>query len=161
MSTEKNNAALALRDLYWAAGFLEGDGSFPKGSNPHVSASQKNPEPLRRLEKAFGGSMHWYSKKGQAAKSSGVWSLHGADAIELMTKLFPLMSPERRHQISTALLQHLSRPVHSAYRTHCPQGHRYDEKNTIFSMGKRSCRTCQNTRKRARREAERRMRIAR
>lgn len=37
-------------------------------------------------------------------------------------------------------------------RTHCPQGHPYDEVNTIInSDGKRRCRTCINARARARR----------
>lgn len=43
----------------------------------------------------------------------------------------------------------------NARKTHCPQGHPYDERNTILSFGlrahgKRSCRTCHNRRERAR-----------
>lgn len=39
-------------------------------------------------------------------------------------------------------------------RTHCPQGHPYDEVNTVIhGDGKRRCRTCINARARARREA--------
>ena len=34
-------------------------------------------------------------------------------------------------------------------RTHCPQGHVYDELNTIIRRGKRECRTCANSRARA------------
>lgn len=41
-----------------------------------------------------------------------------------------------------------------AQRTHCPQGHPYDEYNTVInSDGKRRCRTCINARARARRSA--------
>lgn len=155
------SADVSLRNLYWAAGFLEGDGSFQYSGSPYISATQANREPLRKLQKLFGGSINTYTRVRTVARSYGQWSLHSANAIELMTRLFPLMSPERQCQISTVLGQHLSRPVHSAFRTHCPQGHRYDKDNTILSKGKRSCRTCQNIRKRARREAERRMRITR
>ena len=39
----------------------------------------------------------------------------------------------------------------AADRTHCPQGHLYDEANTIINNdGKRRCRTCVNARARAR-----------
>ena len=40
--------------------------------------------------------------------------------------------------------------------THCPQGHAYDEGNTYWHRGKRSCRTCQKDRRR-RRDAEKKM----
>ncbi|HWH14395.1 MAG TPA: NUMOD4 motif-containing HNH endonuclease [Miltoncostaeaceae bacterium] len=35
-----------------------------------------------------------------------------------------------------------------AQRTHCPQGHPYDEENTHHFRGWRRCRTCHNTRRR-------------
>lgn len=41
-----------------------------------------------------------------------------------------------------------------ARKTHCPQGHAYDETNTYWiKRGGRACRTCTNDRKRARRAA--------
>lgn len=36
--------------------------------------------------------------------------------------------------------------------THCPQGHPYDEKNTLLYKGKRQCRACKRERDRVRRE---------
>ena len=41
----------------------------------------------------------------------------------------------------------------NASRTHCPQGHEYDEKNTYVWRSERYCRTCGNARHRARRAA--------
>jgi hypothetical protein len=42
--------------------------------------------------------------------------------------------------------------VPNAFKTHCPQGHPYDQVNTILGGdGKRRCRTCVNARARARR----------
>lgn len=38
----------------------------------------------------------------------------------------------------------------NAAKTHCPQGHPYDEKNTLVSGGLRSCRTCARDRARSR-----------
>jgi hypothetical protein len=34
--------------------------------------------------------------------------------------------------------------LNSANKTHCPQGHPYDEENTLVYGGKRKCRTCKN-----------------
>jgi len=44
----------------------------------------------------------------------------------------------------------------NANKTHCPQGHPYDEANTIITtLGRRMCRTCNNTRTLARYHARR------
>lgn len=45
------------------------------------------------------------------------------------------------HQVN--LLRGVGRTAINASRTHCPQGHPYDEENTIHSKrGDRGCRTC-------------------
>src|SRR5439155_26696382 len=55
-----------IRDLEWAAGFLEGEGAFgaygnpPRARYPRVSASQVNPAPLLRLQQIFGGRIRQY-----------------------------------------------------------------------------------------------------
>lgn len=41
-------------------------------------------------------------------------------------------------------------------RTHCPQNHPYDEANTLYSGGKRHCRTCRRERQQASRAAAKR-----
>jgi hypothetical protein len=42
----------------------------------------------------------------------------------------------------------------NAAKTHCPQGHPYDEKNTVRYKNARHCRTCQNKRRAERRRRE-------
>jgi len=45
-------------------------------------------------------------------------------------------------------------PAYNGAKTHCPQGHPYDEQNTrIDRLGKRYCRACGNERRRAARKA--------
>ena len=39
--------------------------------------------------------------------------------------------------------------IRQAERTHCPQGHSYDEVNTYISGGRRMCRVCRQERSRA------------
>ena len=56
----------------------------------------------------------------------------------------------------TNLLRGGTVPAARAERTHCPQGHRYDESNTIFDkQGRRICRTCSYARNRAYHDAHR------
>jgi len=31
---------------------------------------------------------------------------------------------------------------HQARKTHCPQGHQYDDQNTYYYQGERGCRSC-------------------
>ncbi len=42
--------------------------------------------------------------------------------------------------------------AHNARKTHCPQGHAYDEENTIHTGTGRRCRACERARDRARRQ---------
>lgn len=44
---------------------------------------------------------------------------------------------------------------HQSFRTHCPYGHEYDEKNTRFYRGRRSCKACDTIQSRERRKAAR------
>ena len=87
-------------DIGWAAGFLEGEGSF-RGSKQERSARvqgvQKDPETLFRLQRLFGGSIH---KNRQAIH---VWHLCGARAAGLMMTLYPLLSERRKVVIRDVL----------------------------------------------------------
>lgn len=99
-----------IRDLEWAAGFLEGEGSFAymKGGTQRVRASQVNSEPLARLKKIFGGSISYEPSRTQ--KETGnkkadcfAWAISGARARGVMLTLFPLLSEKRQDQITAAM----------------------------------------------------------
>lgn len=49
---------------------------------------------------------------------------------------------------------------HQANKTHCPQGHPYDEANTLRSPGRRECRACHKESSRRRRAARAETRVA-
>ena len=145
---------LTMSSLYWAAGFLEGEGSFD-GRTAQVTATQaESPEPLYYLQSMFGGTIH-QRRHGLKPhhKAQLKWSVSGAG---VMMTLYNLMSPKRRGQICRALKIWKSRPAHPRYRRHCPQGHPYSPENTSIYNGTRSCRLCRTTR-----ELNRRFRILR
>jgi hypothetical protein len=95
--------------LCWAAGFLEGEGSFIYHNwTPAVLASQVEKEPLEKIQILFGGNLRLcsrqaYRNKGQNAKDIWRWDIFGVPAIFLMFRLYPLMSRKRQEQISSSL----------------------------------------------------------
>jgi len=96
-------------DLYWAAGFLEGEGSFSWGNRSvvQVSAKQVQAEPLERLSAMFGGKVYARTVRTSAGaetrKPINAWSIHGVLARGVMMTLYKLMSPKRKAEIRRAL----------------------------------------------------------
>lgn len=93
-----------LKELYWAAGFMEGEGSF--GSRKHrnlrnihsrCSAYQKQREPLERLQKIFGGKIYTDGTRGFS------WNANGTLARGVALTLYSLMGSRRKEQIRTML----------------------------------------------------------
>jgi hypothetical protein len=65
-------------ELAWAAGFHEGEGHIALRKNGGLVAtvSQTNPEPLKRLQEIFGGSVYGPSIIKGGNKPVWVWSLN-------------------------------------------------------------------------------------
>ncbi len=101
--------------IAWAAGFLEGEGSFSAMSGTdhraRVSAGQKQREPLERLLAYFGGAIYAQSKR-----EYNMWILRGTKAFDLMCLMRPYMSPRRQGQIDIALKSSFSVPHGSPER---------------------------------------------
>lgn len=93
------------RDLGWAAGFLEGEGSFtrPSGETEMVMASQVQREPLERLLAMFGGKISTYAPPSLGYRRIHRWFVNGARARGVLMTLFGLMSPRRQQQMRVAL----------------------------------------------------------
>lgn len=104
-----------IRDLYWAAGFLEGEGTFhvgnPRDTSGRVSACQKEPDTLYQLQRLFGGTVVYRSRTTTAFGVSSIyeWRLYGPRAFGVMQTLYSLMSPRRRGQIKAVITNTLSK----------------------------------------------------
>jgi DNA-directed RNA polymerase subunit RPC12/RpoP len=85
-------------DFVWAAGFLEGEGTFGRSTTEVVAAGQKQRWPLDRLRAAFGGSV-----KRHRNTSYYDWRVTGARARGLMMSLYGMLSPRRQEQVLRAL----------------------------------------------------------
>lgn len=95
-----------MQDLYWAAGFLEGEGCFAtdktKSPKTRVSAHQVNPEPLERLLAMFGGRLR-FEIRNKPASDIWVWTVNGSCARGVMMTLYSLLSKRRQQQVRIAL----------------------------------------------------------
>lgn len=136
-------------DLAWAAGFLDGEGTFYVGSNGRghmrlsVKAAQVQRWPLDRLATLFGGNIYFCRGGRGNQQDYYVWSLSGAAAAGLMMSLAVLLSPRRRQTIVVGLGQWKTWPVSSRYRQTCRHGHPFDVTVNSTRDGEyRACRRC-------------------
>lgn len=103
-----------LRQIEWAAGFLEGEGSFTSSSGSkgyptcRVQAGQVQKEPLEQLHRMFGGTLICRERKEFMSPSNGkiykansdwFWWCHQTRARGIMMTIYSLMSPRRQEQI--------------------------------------------------------------
>ena len=92
----------STNDLYWAAGFIDGEGCFywrPAGKqgNFSVSACQNEKWPLERLQSFFGGSI------GSSKPGHYSWKITQARARGVMMTLYSLLGPRRQAKIREIL----------------------------------------------------------
>ena len=107
-NTQKATVKVTTRDLAWAAGFLEGEGSFRPTSNngAEVKAVQVELEPLYRLLALFGGRIQPRNAGRNSPptwKQSHVWIAYGARARGIAMTLYVMMSRRRQTQIRRLL----------------------------------------------------------
>lgn len=90
-----------IHEVYWAAGFLDGEGSFgispPPRQSQRVTGTQKSPELLIKLQEIFGG--HIAPNKTHIHH----WMVSGSRARGIMMTLYPLLSTKRQREIKRAL----------------------------------------------------------
>lgn len=91
---------LNIAEIYWAAGFLEGEGYFKKKKTLVVSANQIYIEPLERLQKIFRGKIYNWLYKDKIIYG---WYVSGPLAASIMMTLYSLMSVIRQEQIKQSL----------------------------------------------------------
>ena len=137
---------IEIREIVWAAGFLEGEGCF-HARNRAISCSQVQRWPLDRLAAAFGGHIGFRTPQNENHSPYYAWTLCGSAAAGLMMTLYGLMSPRRQWQIRAALAMRAAGPGSGSNRkgiTHCKAGHPLSEARVY--RGRRCCRACEKSR---------------
>jgi len=136
--------ALEMTDLYWAAGFLEGEGTFTaSGTTPVLHCSQVQKYPLEKLQGLFGGKIEWLFHK------QGIWRwrLPCAQSAGVMMTLYTLMSPRRKFQIEQALMKFKSSGHRNTKENRvCKNGHAIVGDNVFSSSKGVVCKKCRSDR---------------
>jgi len=150
---------ITTTQIAWAAGFLEGEGSFDcANGTPRVSAAQVQREPLDRLSAMFGGRIWSKPPSGFSAQPIWTWVLPSRRSVQAMMTLFVLMSPRRQEQIERALRRwRAARNMKAAGSNICRRGHIIEGANAqhLPSRTFPRCRACANAAKRERRRLAR------
>jgi hypothetical protein len=159
----------------WLAGLIEGEGHM----RSDIKASQYDfitkiimkvvmvdEDIIQRCLAISGVGRVWGPISPKDPKNKPTWAWQVAsreDVVALMTKLRPLMGERRQRQIDECLSVHELHPPrlsnqHQIDKTHCPQGHPYDDENTLVHRGHRSCRACMKIAGKRHREKQRLLR---
>lgn len=169
---ERNRRMNVNREaLAWAAGFFDGEGSIycswvrgQSNENKHrrlfIGISQSgDPQTLHRFRDAVRvGTISGPYKHGRGGKDFWHLQIYRFEYVQAcFAMLWPFLSEPKRAQIERNVKEYeATRTSEPAYnpdqgpdsyqskKTHCPQGHPYDETNTYVWRGRRSCRTCNN-----------------
>jgi hypothetical protein len=150
-----------VKDLYWLAGIMEGEGSFymhPEGGRLYLrtSLSMTDEDVVARCHEITGvGTFGGPYEGRENAKTYWTWKIsRQTDAAAVMMTLLPLMGERRSAKIRECLSawQAVDHPGSNATKTHCAYGHPFDEVNTMVlqsakNHGKRVCRSCQTRRR--------------
>lgn len=99
-TTHKPQVLPTAEDIAWAAGYLEGEGTF---NWQKVAVYQVNREPQDRMLRLFGGSVY-PSSRVSGRQPGFIWQVCGARSRALMRLVRPRMSARRRAQIDIALV---------------------------------------------------------
>jgi|SRR5579872_1287618 len=99
-----------IRDIAWAAGFLEGEGYFGLHTglwiSERIQARQNDPECLDRLQTIFGGYRSKITQRCNKLSNKPTiedWAVYGPRAKGIMMTVFPFMSARRKDQIKAVL----------------------------------------------------------
>ena len=86
-------------DLAWAAGFLEGEGSFTRTQHRlRVKAVQVNLEPLLKLQHFFGGRIYSQKAYRDTHSPSFIWTANGRLAVAVVRQIYEMLSAKRQMQ---------------------------------------------------------------
>lgn len=92
-------------DIAWAAGILEGEGSFNQKNSYaiNISCNMTDLDVLEKLQRIFGGNIYTVKKRKEHWKQSWVWSLNGKEALHTVIILKPYMMSRRSTKIQYLL----------------------------------------------------------
>ena len=105
-----------------------------------------------RTKRGYGRKYVGERKRTENAHRVVMAEIHGWEALEGMVVMHlcdnpPCVNPDHlRIASQSENMSDWSEKFDNAAKTHCPQGHRYDEQNTYLFRNGRKCRACHRDR---------------
>ncbi len=102
----------SIKDIYWAAAIVEGEGCiiFGKGKYISVSVYQKDTWILHKLTRMFGGSIY-YRKQDERrfGKCDSLWRVSGPRGRGFIMTIFSILSPNKQKRVIEGMVKWLGR----------------------------------------------------
>ena len=99
---------MLVRDIYWLAGILEGEGCFNfTGHSMQLRCAMTDKDTMEKVSNLLRGKIH--SGHTPAGKPYYSIQINGINAYQFMCMLYPLMGNRRREKIREIITKQLSR----------------------------------------------------
>ena len=95
-----------IKDIYYIAGILEGEGCFLTNGSPTIKLSMTDRDIVMRVRNLMGANKIIHAFKSSLKngwKQKYTLTLHGSLAIQWMMTLYPLMGERRRTKIKEVI----------------------------------------------------------
>jgi hypothetical protein len=147
---------MEIKDLYWVAGIIEGEGSFTviyQSKYPQISVQLKMTDKdviQRTYDIVRSGKVNgpYYYKGG---KPCWQWKIAvQKEAAAFMMTIYPLMCSRRQERIAELLTLWRQTPYRE--QRPCPKGHPLSE--FTYDYGSRQCKQCNRERSQVKRDRE-------
>ena len=107
---ENSTMSASREELAWAAGFIDGEGSFTShngGTYPRLSATQAHKEPLERLQKLWGGTVGVQRPSREGRKTIYYWELYGFAKVQnAFAQMYTWLGKAKRDKAILVLRAH-------------------------------------------------------
>lgn len=121
--------SLAMKDIGWLAGILEGEGWFGYYNTARVAINMTDPDVIQRVKTLFGGSVY-LPKPRENRKQLYCWAASGGRAAGIMMTVYPMLGARRQARVREVLMQWLAPKRHRTAqsclchpeRKHCAKG---------------------------------------
>lgn len=145
---------MKVEQLYWAAGFIDGEGSFGRhGGTIGIQVVQVDKWHIDKLIDIFGGNLNIFSRKEVKGSIYHRWAVYGPRAVVIMRQLHPLLSPRRQSRIEGLIDGwEFRRRKENHKRQYFPCTHKKEETTFVNSKGYKECRKCKTEANRRYRE---------
>jgi len=153
------------REIAWAAGLFEGEGSIGASRNrkkktqtPLLQLSMTDGDTVQRFASILGlGRTYRPYDRGLNCKPSYTWRLTSFEKAQAVIAMFwPWLGVRRKKRALEILAEGRAQRVKQAFRQHCPKGHPLSGNNLYISCrGTRNCKVCISERQRLYRTSHR------